>query len=337
MRLVCGLALALQTSCGHDAEPKSTPPSTALGWQVVIDAAPGALLRVAGTGHDEVLVVGADAAGEGPLVYRLANGAIERLDTGVRGSLWWWHQTDDDTIQMVGDQGLVLSYQASSGTFARLDTPITQRLFGVWSASAEDVWYVGGDLDQGIGTILHGDGTRILASDMPAQAAGLGAMFKVTGFGRDAVFMVGQRGRMLHCDGQRFESAEPPSTLPLLSISGSSAEDLYVVGGGAQGVILHRENGRWTNETPRGLPLMNSVWARADGEAYAAGFNGHLYVREGGAWHEFSPAPPTFQDLHSVWVDAEGGIWLAGGRLSVDPPTDGVLLYYGRRRWEQER
>jgi hypothetical protein len=34
-------------------------------------------------------------------------------------------------------------------------------------------------------------------------------------------------------------------------------------------------------------------------------------------------------DLHSIWVDDQGGIWMAGGRLSLDPPTDGVLLYYG--------
>jgi streptogramin lyase len=93
-------------------------------------------------------------------------------------------------------------------------------------------------------------------------------------------------------------------------------------------VILRRDGQTWVDETPRGLPQMSGIWVTPDGTAYAAGFNGHLYVRKDGVWSEFEE-PPTFQDFHAIWVDDQGGIWAVGGRLAADPPRDGVLVYYG--------
>jgi hypothetical protein len=335
-QLACRLwsvAVTFLIACGDDAKPAPAPKEER-AWQVLIEKAPGALLRVAGTTEHGVFVVGADADGEGPLVYQLKNALLERLQTGEHGSLWWWHQTASDTLHMVGDRGLVLAYQPSTGGFRRLAVPVQERLFGVWSAASDDVWYVGGNLDQGTGTVLHGDGIEVAVPDALAGAVLPGPMFKVTGFGTSSVWMVGARGRLLHCDGQRFEPSDPPTTLSLLSVSGVDEHDLYAAGGAANGVILHRKDEVWLNETPAHLPPMNSVWSVDAEHAYAAGFNGHLYARSADGWQEFAPAPPTYQDIHSVWVDDDGGIWLAGGRMTVDPPTDGVLLYYGPTVWK---
>jgi hypothetical protein len=331
--LIC-VCLLGASACGSEASAPSPKTKGEPSWQVVIEGAPGALLRAAGTSESGVFVVGADADGKGPLAYHLTEAGIERLETGEHGSLWWWHQTADDTLQMVGDGGLVLSYRLSTREFARIATPVTERIFGVWSARDDDIWYVGGDLDKGTGAVLRGDGSEITAPEVFANTPLTGAMFKVTGFGPDSVWMVGQRGRLITCDGVHYEQATLPTPLSLLSLSGVSQHDVFAVGGAANGVILHREGEAWEDETPAGLPPMNTVWAVDAEHAYAAGFNGHLYERRAGQWQEFSPIPPTFQDLHSVWVDLDGGIWLAGGRLTVDPPTDGVLLYYGTKTWK---
>ena len=41
-------------------------------WQVVLEGTPGALLRAHGTSANDVWIVGADADGQGPLVYHLS-------------------------------------------------------------------------------------------------------------------------------------------------------------------------------------------------------------------------------------------------------------------------
>src|SRR5262245_28499782 len=138
-------------ACGSEVSDAAHEKRNMRAWQVVIEGTPGALLRVAGTSDSEIFVVGADATGDGPLVYHLTQSKTERLETGQRGSLWWWHQTADDRLQLVGDSGMVLSYQRTTGEFTRIAAPISERIFGVWSASADDVWYVGGDLDRNSG------------------------------------------------------------------------------------------------------------------------------------------------------------------------------------------
>lgn len=327
-----GAWLCVAGACGEEA---STPEGQGEpAWQVVLSGAPGALLRVAGTSESDVFVVGADADGRGPLAYHLTPAGLERLDTGEHGSLWWWHQTHDDELHMVGDRGLVLSYRPSTREFTRIETPASERIFGVWSARPDDVWYVGGDLDKKVGVVLRGDGTRVYAPETFATTPLTDTMFKVTGFAPDSVWMVGQRGRLITCDGTHYEQDTLPTPLSVLALSGVDKHSLYAVGGAANGVIVHRQGEDWVDETPAGLPPMNAVWAVDAERAYAAGFNGHLFERHRGEWREFSPPPPTFQDLHSVWVDSDGGIWLAGGRLTVDPPTDGVLLYYGPKTWK---
>ncbi len=331
-RLSIGMAVALNASaCGESAQDEgSKQESSAVTWQTVIDGAPGALLRVAGSKQLGVYAVGADADGKGPLVYHITSRDVTRLETGFKGSLWWWSQVSDDALHMVGDDGLILRYVLSSRSFERIEAPRGMRLFGVWSRGDGDAWYVGGDLDKNVGTVMRGHGTTLQAPTALANEPLKGALFKVEGFASNDVWMVGEAGQAFHFDGESFSDESALTRLPLLSISGVDSSHVFAVGGAANGVILRRAHDQWVDETPAGLPQMVSVWATSEEQAYAVGFNGRMYERSGGTWREFDPPPPTYQDLHSVWVDADGGLWIAGGRLASDPPTDGVLLYYGR-------
>jgi hypothetical protein len=178
--------------------------------------------------------------------------------------------------------------------------------------------------------VLHGSAASPSAVSTPVALGG--PIFKTYGFGPNAVWMVGDEGRVFFFDGQQLRDVSPAGKLTLRSVSGVDAQHVYVVGGGVEGVIYRRDGEQWVDETPPGLPSMNSVWATSAEEAYAVGFNGRVYARKQGSWAEFTPLAPTYQDLHSVWVDEQGGVWIAGGRLAADPPTDGVVLYYGPRK-----
>ena len=318
--LLAALALAAAGCEEEDRTPR---------WQVVMEDLPGALLRVWGTSASDVWVVGADADGRGPLVFHFDGQRFSRLDTGAQGSLWWVEAVGPDDVRLVGDGGLILSYQPSTGRFTRRPTVTTATLFGVWGERATDVWYVGGAPAATTGVILRDDGERITSLEAPPATTSSAALFKVHGLPNGEVWMVGQRGRALVYDGANLHDRRAATPLPLISLHGTDPAGLYAVGGVSGGVILRNEGGVWIDETPRGLPMMSGVWATGRDEAYAAGFNGNLWRRTGGAWVEVAPAPPTFEDFHAVWVDPEGGLWAAGGRLAADPPRDGVLTYYG--------
>jgi hypothetical protein len=179
------------------------------------------------------------------------------------------------------------------------------------------------------GVVWHDDGSEIRAPDPGPTATSSATIFKAYGFRQDAVWMVGQRGRTLFFDGQGFQEPRAPLALPLMGIHGRRPERVFAVGGSSSGVLLAWDGTQWIDETPGSIQQMIGVWATSDDEAYAVGFNGHAMHRTTAGWAELPDKLGTYHDLHAVWVDPDGGIWSVGGQLSANPPTEGVLVYYG--------
>ena len=61
----------------------------------------------------------------------------------------------------------------------------------------------------------------------------------------------------------------------------------------------------------------------------AVGARGSVWHRDASAWFADPHAQPTFQDLHSTWVDPDGGVWAAGGHFASVPLIQGTLVYLG--------
>lgn len=318
------LLAALAAGCDQPA-PTEVPPS----WQVVFEHLPGAVLRVIGTKHDDVTIVGADPDGQGPLVMHFDGARWKKLHPGVTGDLWWSFPVGPEEVRMVGDDGQIVRFNPKTETFSAGSAPTHERLFGVWSSSPNDVWMVGGATARNRGVMWHDEGSGPSAPTHLPTVTSSAALFKAQGFSANAVWFVGQAGTLIRYDGAQFETFPAITHYPLMGLHGSAPDRVYAVGGVAGGVILAFDGTSWKDESPKDLPQMIAVWAVDADEAYAAGFNGSLYHRKDGAWTKVTPRLPTFVDLHSIWVDEKGGIWLAGGRLALDPPTDGVLLYYG--------
>lgn len=309
--------------CACTASAPSSDPS----WQALIEDRPGGLLRAWGLRADDVYVVGANGDGGTTDVLHFDGRSWDALESPATEALWWVSAVNADDVRMVGDDGVVLKYTPSTGEFETREVPTTLRLFGAWGSSSSDVWYVGGDSAQGQGVILHDDGDEVVVVEHPSTEDA--AFFKVQGFAADAVWFVGQLGTTLFWDGTDFETRETGTALPLMTIHGTDADHVFAAGGVVNGVLLAWDGTEWQDETPSGTPQMIGVWSASDTLTYAAGFNGRVYRRENDAWSEWVDAAPTFQDIHSVWVDDEEGLWLAGGRLAEDPPSGGVLVHYG--------
>jgi len=70
------------------------------------------------------------------------------------------------------------------------------------------------------------------------------------------------------------------------------------------------------------------VFMRPDGSGVAVGIAGAVAIRSGNGWQLQRPGLNTALDLHSTWVDPDGGVWAVGGDLTVNL-SQGMLVYGG--------
>jgi sugar lactone lactonase YvrE len=307
--------------------------------QQVLQGLPAALLSITGTSANDVYTVGADAHdGLGPYVLHYSGGNWRRLNPGVTGNLWWISVTPiDGDFYMAGENGLVLRYDPSTGTFTQLNVPGNQVLFGIWGTNASHIWAVGGDLsdpDNG-GVVWFYDGTQWTVDDFIARARpeGIPTLYKVWGRGENDVWVVGRLGLVFHFDGVRWTQASvdtsgsTPEDLPLFTVHGNTNQ-VVATGGFLNGVIFELLDSSFENRATPGMPQMNGVFMRPDGRGVAVGVGGAVAFRSGTGWQLQRPGVSTPLDFHSTWVDPDGGVWAVGGDVSVNL-NRGMIAYGG--------
>lgn len=305
-------------------------------WQIVAEDVPGALLSVWGTSRSDVWVVGADARdGQGPTVLHFDGQGWERVATGqTQGDLWWVFGFEDGPIYMGGDGGVILRHQPGDGpgSFTLMDTPGTETVFGIWGASPDDVWAVGGASESagGFAWRLRGD-VWMPEPSVPADVAMGAAIWKMYGASGSDAWAVGSNGVALHWDGSAFTSGDTGVGTSLFTVHERDGH-YAAVGGLASGFIVEHDGSGWTNVTPTDVPPMglSGVSLGPDGTGVAVGLFGAVYVRDDAGWQlaDLDEAG-TRQNLHGTWIDDEGGFWLAGGQTLSPPFSDGILLHYG--------
>lgn len=310
------------------------------GGCVLTEGLSAGLLSVrAGAVPSEMWVVGASPSdGTGPLVLHLSDDSWRRLDTSTwAGSELWWVWEDGDEAVFVGNDGLIL--QMSGESIDRVSGPDAQTtFFGVWGASAADLWAVGMTLG-GSGTPAlwrRQDGAWAAWVDPDLGPGELGeTWFKVHGAAADDVWIVGSDGASLHFDGQRLTRVSTTSDVdtsnaPLVSVDAGGVVPI-AVGGAGNGVLLEFNGSDWRDHSPDFQPGWNGVCTGADA-AWAVGQAGVRATRTEEGWMsdaERSVRPVTTQDWHSCALDADGGLWTVGGRIASRPLIDGVMAYQG--------
>ena len=300
-------------------------------WQLVLSGLDGALLSGWGTSADDVWAVGADARdGSGPTVVHYDGESWSKMSTGqAQGDLWWVFGFDGGPIYMGGDGGVILRYDGSALTL--MDTPGTETVFGIWGASPDDVWAVGGASASagGFAWRLSGD-TWTAEPSVPADVTMDAAVWKMFGASANDAWAVGSNGVALHWDGTAFTPGQTGVGSSLFTVYES--EGTYTaVGGTATGFIVELgADGTWQDVTPQPPPMgLAGVALGAAGTGLAVGSLGTVFLREGGAWVPEDHGLPVQQNLHGAWIDDTGGFWAVGGQTLAPPLNDGILLHYG--------
>lgn len=313
------------------AEPVDSAESGAYdsSWQVVASDMPGSLLSVWGDATDQVYVVGADG-GDGPEAWHFDGvgwSAVQGLDAGGL----WWVSGDASRVWMAGIGGRVFRLDRGSAAVDQWVLDESTTFFGIWGPGDGTAWAVGGQPDAAgeAATLWHFDGALWVESELPRQLASQFALYKVWGAAADDVWTVGNDGVSAHWDGTAWTWIDTGASTNLYTVN-----DGYAVGGSSAGTILRlAESGAaWVDESPEFAVQIFGVYGGA--APVAVGARGSVWhrggpLREAGTWIADSRPAPTLHDLHSTWVDPDGGVWAAGGRFASAPLIEGTLVYSG--------
>ena len=338
-----GAVLCYGTSCpsGDIVEPAgSTPASTDVGggdtatpereWSTVFGDLDRAALAIWGTGPSDLWIVGADQ-GDGPLIRQWTGLGWLEHSPGTSGDLWWAVTPDADTAFFVGEGGVLLRYDRATDAFSLIETPTSLPLFGVWGASASEVWAVGGD-PAGVGgpVVLRYDGaTAAEVTDLPAGVSAKARLFKVWGSAAEDVWVVGTEGTMLHFDGAQWTRTLFNDNPYFVTINGDGPDDIVVVGGKSQALLLERSAGAWSEVDLGFTASLNGTYV-ADGVAVAVGNFGTALERDAdGVWADLPEVPDDLlaHSWHGARIDGAGNTWIVGGDLFAQ--DEGAVACYG--------
>lgn len=253
----------------------------------------------------------------------------------------WVALFDDGQAAAVGNGGTAL-WNDGSG-WVTLPTPTEEDLWGVWGASADDVWAVGGrGRANGQATVLRFDGEQWNEAEVPdIERPGVNAFFKVWGTAADNVYIVGQNGGCLHFDGIELTEFGVGTSEDLISLWGTGPDDIVLVGGRGNGVVSHWNGEQWYTQPISPAPGINGVWMPAPGEFWLAGARGTLRrgtVNASAAGERSFDIPRTrplaSADLHAVFGVPGYGLIAVGGNFEMqDGPYTG-LVFRKQEDWQ---
>jgi hypothetical protein len=313
--LICG--------CPTTEEP-------AEGLALIAEGLTEALLSVRATGPDDVWVVGSDQ-GDGPALSVWDGSSWTRHDTSaIAGAdLWWVHPTAS-TVFVAGSGGTIASLDRASGELTVVEGPReTVTFFGIWGASADDVWAVGAAIGAGEPpAIWRNQGGVWAAVDLDGELFNEPSfsLFKVHGAAADDLWIVGSDGLILHWDGVALTNTAPPGLDDdLLTVNVGDAGPI-VVGGLNNGLIFEQDGDGWVEVAPEFTPALNGV---CQGSVTAAvGRWGGVALREGESWTLIGESL-TQLAYHACTSTSDGALWAVGGHLSTSPLNDGLIAYDG--------
>lgn len=330
--VVAAVAASSLTGCPDDVTPAS--PSSDAGtedagaeWRTVLDDLDGALLSVWGTSDRDVWAVGGPLGNSGfeALVLRFDGSRWRRLKPGGIESYWWVHGTSGSDVWLVGEKGRITHWDGSA--FSETPSGTDATLFGVWAASPDDAWAVGGTPDQPSATndvVLHWDGTTWKPEALPEKKDV--ALFKVWGSSNDDLYVVGEGGIIWH-RASRFvgptgasawkREGEGVTTGRLTTVAGCGPNEIYAVGGRD---LLVSDGSTWSRASVDPMKLvndLNGVSCNAGRVVVVGGGSLKLRLVDGTWESDFGSSP--FTDLHGAWADPSGAFWAVGGQFIATP------------------
>ncbi|MFN8498687.1 MAG: hypothetical protein U0641_12615 [Anaerolineae bacterium] len=254
---------------------------------------------------------------------------------------------------------LVVHWDGVAWTRSALELSELQgQLMGVAAISATDVWAVGYGSDD-LPLVVHWDGAHWTRRDLPLDGSlAWGQLNGVTAVGGAHVWAVGDGHSntlaahiplAFHWNGATWTNVPVPrpdtSADQLLSVSGSSATDVWAVGSNA--LTVHWDGTGWTAiPAPRpgnyantlyGVAAVGSAEAWAVGQAQDGAISRPLMLHwNGSAWTETSlpetePEYVTSPALRAALALAPGNVWAVG--VMGDDTT--LTLHWTGATWDR--
>jgi len=297
----------------------------------------GAFFSTWNDSPDNVWVVGG-AFGKAK-VLQFNGKSWTRHDTQLGHQLWWVHGFTGGPVFVSGAAGTIGRYK--DGAWESLDSGVPTTVFyGIWGATPDDVWSVGGTWNAAAGVdsetdvVVHYDGTawsRVTIDAVEAKSEDDAKdLFKVWGASKDAVFIVGADGMALHYDGSSWKREDTGTKETLFTVSGRTATDVYAIGGLGVTLLLHWDGKAWSSiEVPEFAPPQTpGLWTAPGQDVFIAGLSGYT-ARQGadGKWQECEIIHSD--GYHGIRGDGVG-VWVAGGDISVLKPSRGSIGIAGR-------
>jgi hypothetical protein len=190
-----------------------------------------------------------------------------------------------------------------SGTWTTMTSPTTNNLRGVWGLSSSDVW-ASGVAVSGVGTVVHFNGTSWSLVSGPTTD-----LDSVWAASSTDVWFTGSTV-VLRWNGSTFSTAGSFSG-PLLSVSGTGSNDVWVTG---ENTNVHHWNGStWTTFTPGvGTTSYLSVLAVAANDDWVSDFipNKETSHCNGSAWTAQKASSGGWNGMSAL---SSTDIWGAGG------------------------
>ncbi len=147
-------------------------------------------------------------------------------------------------------------------------------------------------------------------------------LLSVWGAGPDAIWAVGDRGRVLRYDGKAWHIADPGPPEYLAGVWGFGPDDVFAAG--YNGRVLRFDGQRWWN-LPTGVSNdFNGIWGSGPDDVFAVGDRGVIMHWDGTCFR------PQDTGTTNLFFGASGtgpkDVWAVGGRGNVD--------HYDGARWQ---
>jgi hypothetical protein len=265
------------------------------------------------------------AAGSGGSVLHYDGSTWTSMSTGNFWELSGIWATSSSDIYCVGVdgtsgyEGTVFHYDGSSW---RPVAHADRRLWNVWGSSSTDVFAVGDGT-----TVLHYDG--VAWSRIPTGPVWAGSIW---GSSSHDVFIVGgdgnfldqtvEGGSILHCDGTAWtqQARSLTHTIDIAGVGGSSATDVYFVGGvrDVYPSIQHFDGSTFdAGVSLQGEGYWQDVWGAAPDAVWVVGDDRvDLFDGSFSGWtREYAPPGSEWafdNGVYSVWATSRDNAFVAG-------------------------
>jgi hypothetical protein len=309
MSVAAALVAWTSAACGGDSNESDAGPAVA--WEPAFEQLQGSFLSsVWGSGPDDVFVVGGNRE-QGEVHHHDGQSwSVEVLED--EQVLVWVHGFSSSSVYAVGLGGSAVRFDGES--WQDMGYPGEEDLWGIWGASEDDMWIVGGAIADGAPVLTHYDGEQFTPVELDSEQNPVDAhaLFKVWGSG-DRVIAVGQRGLVLVRDGGEWTRASAGANADddFISLSGTSADDVVLVGGRNTARVATSAGGAFETVKPSGTAGLAGVHVDDTG-VYVGGLLGTvgLFDRETGEVIQEDTLP---LDVHAMWGDGAGTIYAVGG------------------------